>query len=564
MSGNDHDAGAPAGPGMAPTPTADPLPEEPVGPLREAPPQPQPQRRSVDDLARFIVAEAGRPIDVWAIAALLESFGIRDRDAVEQYGRRDVFGLAIAVQIRMPPAGAAGAAEEEPRPQWRRRLARFARVYGRGTFFFVPLALQLIALLTVGVSQFAALDFTPRQASIVAIAAALSFLVTAGFTQALGYISPTYMESGKHMLAESVSWAIIGLGAATAVVVAALLWVLAATTDAYPPEDLRTAAAYYSLLCAQGLTAALLYMLRRFLLMVATTVVSLVIAGLLYERTGLAIEHVHWIALAAGLLMQTLAGAAILKRRARETRGNLRLARLPRVRLLFGRALPVAAYGLLYFGLLIADRVLAWAAGENPLPLWFRAPYELGLAAALGGVVFALAFLEVTVEDFNRMLVPNAERFRVNAVREHNRAIRRFWARQLAFVGIVAAAGTWLVVVAAVALHELGWLGAVDSLYDDPVVRYVFGLGLVGYTLLALGIANSVFVMALARPWRAAAAMGAGLVVSVAAGTVATTHYAYWTAVFGMVAGAAVFAGLSSWQAWRTLRHVDYHSYAAW
>ena len=559
--GRDH--AGPAGPGLAPAPTGEPPFSDPVAPPDE--PVAGPPRASISELAEFLVDHAGPPIDVWAIAALLESIGIRDRDAIERYGRADVFALALAVQQRLPEARP-GEAEEGPAslaPR-RERLGRFARIYGRGTFFFVPLLLQLVALFAVGVSQFASLDFTLREASIVAVAAALSFLVTAGFSQALGYLSPIYIESGKHMLAESVSWTVLGLGAVAVLVVGAAAYAVGSLTGGYPEDDLRVAAAYYLLLSAQGLVSALLYMLRRFLLMVVATIISLVVAGVLYKQTSLDVAQVHWIALTVGVGIELVVGGMLLHRRAANTVGELRLAALPRVRLLIARALPFGVYGLVYFTFLTADRVIAWAAGDNPLPLWFHPSYELGLDWALGAIVFALAFLEVTVENFSRMLVPAAEQFKVGAAREHNRAVSRFWAKQLAYVGMIAGVGTWLAIVGAVALHELGALGSADEVYEDPVARYVFGLGVLGYALLALGIANSVFVMTLNRPWRAVASIGPGVLVSIAVGVTATSYYSHWTAVFGMVAGAFVFAALSSWQTWRTLRHADYYSYAAY
>jgi hypothetical protein len=508
-------------------------------------------------------AEVGVPIDLWAIAALLESTGIRDSDAVERYGRRDVFALAQAVQVRLP--GAVPTVRlEPPRSPLRKRLERSARIYARGMFFFVPLTLQLIALLAVGISQFAAIDFTTRQASVVAVAAALSFIVTAGFIQALGYLGPIYIGSGKHMLAESVMWRVVGLGVLAALGVGGLIWALAAVTDSYPAYELRISAAYFALLATQALLGALLYVLRRFLLMTASTAVALVVAGVLYKRTSLRVEQIHWIGLATAIAIQAVAAAIVLHRRAADTEGSMRLARAPRARLLFRRAFPFAVYGLVYFSFLTADRALAWASGSHPLPFWFRTPYELGLDWALGAILMSLAFLEITVENFSAMLVPTAERFGVDAVGEFNRTITRFWAKQLAYVAGLAATGTWIAAGLAFLLHRAGALGSAERIYANPVSHYVFGIGIAGYAFLSLGIANSVFLMSLNRPWRPIAAIGAGLLVSMVTGVVLTSTQAYWTAVFGMLAGTIVFAAVSGWQVRRTLRRADYFNYSAW
>jgi hypothetical protein len=322
--------------------------------------------------------------------------------------------------------------------------------------------------------------------------------------------------------------------------------------------------AYYALLAAQGLVGALLYMLRKFALLIVATAVSLVVAGILYRRSSLPVEQIHWIALAASIAIQVLAAWLILHRRAAGTRGDMRLAKLPRARLLYRRAYPFGLYGLVYFSFLSADRALAWASGDHALPFWFRTPYELGLDWALGAIVLALAFLEVTVENFSALLVPTAERFGIDAVRQFNRVLSGFWAKQLAYVGVLAAIGTWISVALAILLHKLDVLGEADKVYADPIAHYVFGLGILGYAFLAVGIANSVFLMSLNRPWRSIVSIGPGLLVSIVVGIVLTSTKAYWTAIFGMVAGAIVFAAISAWQVRRTLKRADYYNYSAW
>ena len=69
--------------------------------------------------------------------------------------------------------------------------------------------------------------------------------------------------------------------------------------------------------------------------------------------------------------------------------------------------------------------------------------------------------------------------------------------------------------------------------------------------------------MGLARPWRVLAALGPGVAVSVGVGAVLTSFSPYWNAVWGMVAGTAVFALISGVLTLRALREADYLSYSA-
>src|SRR5205085_1130624 len=126
------------------------------------------------ELVEFVLEETGHPIDVWAVAATLESGGVRDADARAR-GARDVFELAEAVlaACRTRPLLA-----PESTAVPRIELRRFVRLYLRGGFFFIPFLMQLVALVALGYGLWASVDFSLRQASIVGCALIFSFVVT--------------------------------------------------------------------------------------------------------------------------------------------------------------------------------------------------------------------------------------------------------------------------------------------------------------------------------------------------------------------------------------------------
>ena len=518
---------------------------------------------TIDDLAAFVVEQAGRPIDVWAVAALLESGGVRDLDAVERHARRDVFALAEAVHARLPEIPPEPLPAPPPRGSRRERARRFARLYGRGSFFVVPLGLQLVALLTFGISQYASVDFTIREASIVALAVLAAFVSTAGLVQVTGFLGPVFEVPGKHMLNERVMRRLMAGGLGMVLLVGGLLWALAAAAG-YEATETRIGLGYFALVGAQGLTQAQLYVRKRYGAMIATTLVGTATVVALHEATDLPLYAQHWISLGLALAIELAIVAVLLRRAARETRGSLRLAKVARPSLLARRAAPFAAYGTVYFLFVSTDRLAAWADGRHPLPLWFRPEYELGLALALGGVVLALAFLEFTVETFSDMIMPVSERYRLSARDEHNRFLLGFWRRQLAAVGALVAIGACVAVGAAVALDRLDALGPAAGAFDSPASRWAFAGGIVGYALLALGLANGIFVLSLGRTWIVAQALAPAVVLSVAVSIVATTVGPYYAAVAGPVAGGLLFATLTGVAARRTLRRADYWSYAAW
>ncbi|MCW3038431.1 MAG: hypothetical protein JWM31_336 [Solirubrobacterales bacterium] len=522
------------------------------------------ERTGLDGLADRIQELGGRPIDTWAIAALLESIGIRDRDARERFDLQDVFALAAAVQAHLPPPSAATPVGEPDVLPFRTQARRVARLSGRGAFFIVPLGLQLLALLTLGVSQFAAVDFTRRQASIVAIAAALGFMASSGFGQGLGYLVPLFEMPGKHNITQRLVWRMLAGGTLGVVSTAGVLWGVCASTGAYGGRDTRIALGYFVLVSLQALPQAVLYLRRRYDVMLAGTVAGLAAVSELHHATTLPIYAEHWIGLSVTLLVELVGITILLRASARTTAGAMRLATLPHSRMLARRALPYALYGLVYFVFLTSDRLVAWAAGSHPLPFWFSTQYELGLDWALGAIVLALAFLEVSIDGFSGLLHPLSERFGVSGIEQHNAALSRFWRRQLALSGGLMLFGGAAAVGVEQLLAHLGGLGPATALASQHATRWTFAGGVAGYALLAVGMTNAVFLLSLARPGPIVKAMTLAAALSVAIGISLTTWLPYYTAVLGLVAGAFVFAVLTASTVRRTLRSGAYWSYAAW
>jgi hypothetical protein len=518
----------------------------------------------VDELVAYVIETTGTPVDAFGVAATLESRGLRDLDAVQRYGKRDIFELAEEVYERaraeLPGEaawrGAGFASRIEP------RLA--VRLYLRGAFSFLPLLLQVILLLTLGYSQWGWIHFSLAQASTVALGIGLSMLGTGAFIQALGYFGPSFAVAGKHVLARTATWRLLALGMLGSALLAGVVTLIVLLTGAYPARRLEVALVYDGLVSLLWLLNGALYTLNRHIGMLVALACAMPVVGIVLHLTGLGIYAAHWCGLAVSIAVELMWVALVLARRARTTTSEMRLATLPRRLILARTAAPLAAYGTGYFVLLLADRSMAWSVGRHPLPIWFNVRYELGLDVAMFGSAVGMAFLEVAIHAFSRIALPRQGRFSARDVRAHNRWFAGFYARRLLAVAVLSAAGTALAVGVFSILHSAHALGPVQGYYGDPVTRRVFLLGAVGYGLLAVGIAGSGVLFVVGRPGLAAWSVLAGAVVDLAAGYVLSRSAGFSYAAVGLTAGAATFALVSAWLAARVLLRADYYLYAAY
>ncbi|HET7566785.1 MAG TPA: hypothetical protein VFJ91_02255 [Gaiellaceae bacterium] len=521
---------------------------------------------TLDELAAEVVERIGRPIDLDAIAATIETLGVRETDARETFGAADVFDLAR----RVAPLADALAPEEErdapPPPVVRAALgsARFLRLYGRGIFFALPMIVQVvtIALLRLGTR----IHISDAQATAVMTGSILSFLVTGGFVQAIGRLGSVYVGRGNHVLARRLAYRILGLGMLAAAALGALVLALEQGVPLLPGHGTEVAAAYLVILSGLWLSLAVLYMLQQRVLVLVSVGVWVGTFAWLLEGPRAGVYQAQWGGAGAGSAFSGLAGLLVTWRLARRLPAERRQEPLPSARQLAVEVRPYFAYGVLYFAIVFLDRIVGWTkAAPHGYVLFFRGPYELGLDWALLTLLLTVALLDYTITAFADALGPTQRRFAARDLHLHNRAFQYFYLRQLVLLGVLAVlsaagmyfGGLWL-------RDAAGSFQEVRDFFADSTTYHVFLWGALGYGLLVWGLLNAVFFFFVSRPAYALRPLAWALLAGVVAGAAASRTGPYWQSVVGLAAGGFVFAAGTTAYAIRLLDEIDFYYYASY
>jgi len=491
-------------------------------------------RKSIAPLTDEVVDKIGRPLDKWAVAAALESIGMRDADAVQEFGREDIFNLAEDIYARCQAKEWEPAEEKKPKElTLKEKLRRFFKLYIQGLFFALPMAGQIFAVLFLGYSLWASLQFSEREGTVVAVGTILSLVVTGGFVQAIGRKGLFYLEQESYVLTKEVCLHLIRTGTLVVIEVGLILYLVNLIWPFFSHTMLAIVLMYYLLLSELWLSLAVLYTLKERIATLLLTLLGALIVYLAMKFTPWGIFAAHGIGLTIADVSVFAWGYRALSCRARGVSAELKLARLPRTSILTYSVAPYFLYGTLYFGYLFVDRLVGWSTGEFPPPyvIWFRTPYEWGLDFALLSLVLTIASLEYTVNEFTSLIIP--KRFSAHQIPQHNGFFKRFYFRQLILllaVALISALGTrWM----AAALGNRppiifptspGDDAAKDSpaatagVFDDPVITFTFAWGVVGYSLLAWGLLNAIFLFSLSRPNFVIRAIVLALIVNLVAG----------------------------------------------
>ena len=541
---------------------ADPSPRPP---LVDAPPPIAPQTVTAEpELAEAVAFRIGRPVDAWAVVAALESEGWRDVDAEERFGAGDLFGLAAGLYpacveaAARRPAGPDDAAVDGHAVLVR----RFAVSYLRGLTYALPVTGQVAALVWLGYSLWASVRLTEGGATMIGLGTIGSFVITAGFVQALAHETSRLLGHELGGQARRVAYRIAWLGAKAVLVSGLVLFVVNLVIPFYPVVLGVVVLTYYVLLGWLWLALALLYVQERLVAVgMATTL------GILPVWAVVAVLEwdIH-VAHALGLVVSIALALAWASR----TLGRPHLAEsdgpeppLPRASTMFHTTLPYVGYGVLYFLVLFADRVVAWsAAGDDPLayPLWFRTDYELGMDWALVVLFVMLAALPFSVRRMGGQIHSLGS---ASATADVAGAMRARYFRHLALLlgcGAVGVAGAW---AGGLALGRWG-PDVLKPIFEPGVPTYVFLVASAGYFLLAVGLMNGLVFLAQGQTGRVLRPLALALALDLSAGFVLTRSLGYEHAALGLLAGAAWFAAATTKSALRMLRRADYFSYVAY
>lgn len=516
-------------------------------------------------LLAFVLSIIGQPIDAFAIAAVLETYGLRDIDARERFQADNIFALAEelfeecrrrAVRYpHIPPNDG----EETRASRWK----RFATLYARALLSNAPWTLQIASLLIFGYAFGVYAQFDGKQATMAGVGMMLGLFASGGFGSALGRLASFYNGQHSYALTRQAYYRVWTLGVAalalSALALDAVNWQLAL----FPEEYLIIGLAYYFACGVMSLTLTLFYTLNNHAGLFFSTLAGVAAMILVMEFTPLSMYMAHWI----GFFTTSGVGffwiSRILRRKTAQMSAQQRNVHLPRLRSLAPSVAPYFLTGTLYFGFLLTDRIVSWSLAPEgiSLRLWIRKEYEILLLWAFAAFSLLLPLLECIGDDFLRFIAKTQRRFGIESKEAHNRL---FIERYLRYWLTIACAAV-PIGVAVYNLHSLaveGFPYLPSSATTNPAIaRQVAAFGIVGYSFFIWGLMNALILSALAQPSATIKAFCWGILCNASVGLWLSRSFGFWYSIVGMTFGSLVFAVVSSFAVARTLRSMDYSVY---
>ena len=512
------------------------------------------------DLLRHVIEANGDLQDVMDMAATIESLGWSDRRIEATFGQPTVFDLArdlfdeYLIAVRSEPV--------PPRLDltWYQVLRQIMADFVHGLTFALPMAVSVASMVILHISISSFQYFSVPQATALAMATFLSFVVTGGFTQAMAttyYLLLGLQEAG---LIERTLSLIMRWGFLSAVLLALGVLVGDALFPMFPLSLALFMVVYLILLSLLWLSYASLYVLRREYLLALVTLWAILIAFALW-RLGYNVVAAQAVAMISATIIATSAWFVIFRRQSRRWDHIGRIVKTRNSQLAYASG-TYFLYGILYFVFIFADRLVSWTTATSfaPYSIWFRGQYELGMDWALASLILPLAATEAFVGYFIRWLMAAQGHVPERNIAALAASSRGMYTRLMVAYLVVATAATVILrlgLALAAHVHLLS-----GSLPTSSIESFVFSWASFAYIFLAVALFNILLMFSMAYPLPALRSLLIALAVDVGVGIVATRVFAaYQFAVLGLIAGVACLIVLSTRDVIRALPDIDFMLY---
>lgn len=532
--------------------------------------------KNIKSLIENTKDKIGKPVSVQVVAATIESFGIREKDTMQDFGFLSIQDLADLVyyELTTDPVhlGAKNIKErevEETQPKTiqvsdylRVKTKIFAEYYSLGIFHLLPVIIQIAAIVLFGYSLWTFVGFNQLQSTAVVLGVVVGLIATGGFVQVIGRQASFYWNYQDYQMASQTVNYLHKIGILSIFAVLGSIFIVNFFFHIYPYELLFVVFAYAFLIGLLLLVLAPLHTMKQRWVITVAILAGTAVAIYFKKNSGMLIYFTHWIGIAVAVLMakvfQWLHFRKLIKKQGPQHKHKIK------VPVVLYHNYQYFFYGIFIYIFIFIDRILAWSSGMNgttPYMVFFEKNYELGMDLAILVFLLLAGVLEYSIASFTRFIDIGQKNTAHSTPERFNKSLRNmYWQQILLLLVTSALAFTFIYFI----IHaSWGFRGQFKETLLQLSIK-VSLLGGLGYMLLAWGMLNALYLFTLGQAERPLKAIMYACLTNLAVGFVLSRFLAYEYSVVGMLCGAAVFVALTLKANINYFKNLDYYYYAAY
>jgi hypothetical protein len=533
------------------------------------------QIRAIAKLVVAVKERNGKPVNVYVVAATIESFGIREKDVKEDYGFESIIHLSNYIYKTYDAPALANLKNNNQRiaeAKNYKRLAlsnnitsrnvkRFITDYSSGLLHLFPVLLQVFAIILFGFSLWTYSNFNNLQSTAVVLGVILGFILSGGYVQVIGKQVSYYWYNEDYHMASFSTRRIIKNGTVVIISFFVISIVINFIFPLYSTLFVLISFSYALFIGFLLLVLAPLYAIKRRWMISVSVFAGTLLALLLHFYLELHPYFTHWISIFVAALISV--GYLYLFFR-HKLKQDITINKRPKAMLSLYRNFNYFLYGTFIFIFVFLDRLIAWSSTLNreiPYVIYYEKDYEIGMDLAilvfflLGGVMEYAIHSYIRRMDFHQLEVKYSE------FSKFNKKMKKMYFKHLRLFGISAmgiAIFLYLLIT-----QPWGYSSGFEEILSPLSVK-VFVLGGLGYLFLSLGMLNVLYLYTLGQHRKPLVGLIIAFLVNFVVGILASRWISYEFSVLGMLIGSLFFMLFTTKVTYRFFNNLDYYYYASY
>jgi hypothetical protein len=518
----------------------------------------------------------GKPISTRVVVATIESLGIREIDAMPDYGFTSIHDLSESVFKELTTNKIYIDSKNEKEREidatkskiiqisdylWI-KVKIFAEYYPLGVFNLLPVLIQIVAIIFFGYSLWTFVGFNQIQSTAVVLGVLIGLISTGGFVQVIGRQASFYWNYEDYQMTNKTINYLHKIGIFSVLTILFIIILLNFIFSIYPYKVIAVVSTYAFFIGILLLFLAPLHTIKQRWVITLAVFLGTSVAVFLKETSSLLVYVTHWIGIIVGILVSKVFLLIYFKKLTNNKKAisgnNIK------VPVILYHNYEYFFYGMFIYGFIFIDRVLAWSSSNNgilPFLIYFEKNYELGMDLAILVFLLLAGVLEYSIASFTKFIDIGQKLTNHKTPELFNNQLQKMYWQQvlmLFITGFVAFILIYFIINA-----SWGFEGQFNEVLLQLSIKVCL-IGGIGYILLAWGMLNSLYLFTLGQAIKPLKAIIYAFILNLFTGFILSRFWAYEYSVLGMLCGAALFAGLTLKSNISFFRNLDYYYYAAY
>lgn len=525
------------------------------------------QQKNKNELLAFVKNKIGKPVNCYVVMATIESIGVRDKDIAPDFGMNSLKELASEIFLKLKTSSDLVVTRKKqqntiPVSGYLRVKAKlFAIYYPLGLMHFIPVLVQIIAIVLFGYSLWTYVGFNQLQSTAVVLGVIIGMICTGGYVQVIGRQASFYWNYKNYNLMNKTINYLVKVGIQSIVVFFIVMFCLNLFVNIYPYSVLLIIFIYALLIGTLLLILAPMHTIKQRWVVSVTVGIGTLIALVLKETTAYNIYITHWVGITISILLSKcyllyFFNKRIIKRHTSKTSIGVQ-------KIIFHNY-QYFIYGVLVYVFIFIDRILAWSSSLNrniPYIIYYEKDYEIGMDLAVLVFLLLTGVLEYSIASFSNFLDLGQKNTKCKNRKEFGKSLLKLYWQHIGMLIISAL----LIFILIYFIITSSW--GYESQFNESLNKlsiHVCIIGSIGYFFLAWAMLNSLYMFTLNQPKKAIKALVIAIVVNLTVGMFISRVLTYELSVVGLLIGALTFMLITLNYCINFYKNLDYYYYAAY